>query len=517
MPGFVEADGPGVVGPLAAGWSASFSAMPHSPLYESGTTGQISFSAPSTPDTAFLMFNRAVFQYFAPDFWDELGVPTMLPVNDTTNPSDGGGGPNDGGGDPNDPNGWGNVPWGSSPWGGGTNPSNPGIQDGWGSGTWGGGTWGGGAPPPKIAATPALTGSGGLLLTTSAIDGGVQIAATQVGLTGAGGLTALGGTPAASVRVPLAGTGGLGTNQNRRAFATVKLSGGSGLSATGSATITPTASIPAWDHVVVVIMENKASTSVISNGGYMTNLANANAYMTNSFAITHPSLPNYLALWSGSTQGVTDDGHYDYAATVNHLGAQMAAKGITFKAYSEDLPSVGYLGDTSGNYARKHAPWVSWQQNGGFSGAQHVPFTQFPTDFTALPKLSFVIPNLIDDVHDAGISTGNTWLQAHIDPYVQWAKTHNSLLILTFDEDDGSSSNHIYTAFAGALVRSGQYTDTINHYSVLGLIQDWLGLPRIGASAGKAPIVSPWPVSTPHLLTESGSILTTESGSQLTA
>lgn len=250
--------------------------------------------------------------------------------------------------------------------------------------------------------------------------------------------------------------------------------------------------IPAWDHVVVCVMENKTQGAVYGTGGYMTNLADANTYMTNSFGITHPSLPNYLALWSGSTQGVTDDGHYDFASSIPHLGSQMATAGVTFKAFSEDLPSVGSLADTSANYARKHAPWVSWQANGGFTGSLHVPFTQWPTDFTTLPKLSFVIPNLIDDVHNAGISTGNTWLQAQLDPYVQWAKTHNSLFILTFDEDDQSANNLIYTVFAGHHATPGRFNQTVNHYTILGLLQDWLGLSRIAGSVSQPSIMAPW-------------------------
>ena len=105
--------------------------------------------------------------------------------------------------------------------------------------------------------------------------------------------------------------------------------------------------------------------------------------------------------------------------------------------------------------------------------------------------MSFVIPNLQDDMHDGSTSAGDQWLHDHLDAYAQWASTHNSLLIVTFDEDDGSQANQIPTLFVGQMVGHAQYSETINHFDVLRTIEDMYGLPYAGASAGATPIGVP--------------------------
>ena len=121
-----------------------------------------------------------------------------------------------------------------------------------------------------------------------------------------------------------------------------------------------------------------------------------------------------------------------------------------------------------------------------------MPMTSFPADYSQLPTVSFVIPNLINDMHDGTIAQGDTWLHDNLDPYIQWAKTHNSLFILTFDEDDHTLNNQIATVITGQRVQPGAYTDRINHYSLLRTLQDAYGLPPIGASATAAPIQNIW-------------------------
>ncbi len=120
------------------------------------------------------------------------------------------------------------------------------------------------------------------------------------------------------------------------------------------------------------------------------------------------------------------------------------------------------------------------------------PFTAFPTDFTKLPTVSFVIPNLNRDMHDGSISQGDTWLRNNMDKYIQWAKTHNSLFILTFDEDDGKHNNNIPTIFSGSIVKGGKDTTQINHYNVLRTIEDMYGLPHAGNAAFVTTITNCW-------------------------
>lgn len=257
------------------------------------------------------------------------------------------------------------------------------------------------------------------------------------------------------------------------------------------------AQIPRFDHVVFVIMENHAYTQVYgsSSAPYITSLAAKGALFTQSYALSHPSQPNYLQLFSGSNQGIVDDKvPSKLPFTAANLGAELLAKGVAYKAYSEDLPSVGFTGATSGKYARKHAPWVNWQGTGanGIPADTHRPLTDFPTDFTYLPTVSFVVPNLINDIHDGTVPQGDAWIKSHFDAYVKWAPAHNSLFILTFDEDDGNAQNRILTFFLGARVKQGSYAGRITHYNVLRTLEDMYGAAHAGAAASAQPIIDVW-------------------------
>jgi acid phosphatase len=250
------------------------------------------------------------------------------------------------------------------------------------------------------------------------------------------------------------------------------------------------AALPAYDHIVVVIEENHAYGEVIGNANapYITSLANGGAKMTQSFAITHPSEPNYLALFSGSTQGLTSDScPHTYSA--ENLGHQLIAAGRTFKGYSESMPSDGYTGCTSGRYARKHNPWVNFTN---VPAASNLRFTGFPTNFTTLPSVSIVVPNLCNDMHDCSVSTGDTWLRNNLGAYATWATTHNSLLVVTFDEDDSSASNRIPTLFYGAHVATGTYAEHVTHYTVLRTLESLNGLGCVANSCSVTGITDIW-------------------------
>ena len=251
------------------------------------------------------------------------------------------------------------------------------------------------------------------------------------------------------------------------------------------------AAVPAFDHIVLVMFENKKYSSIngSSSAPYFNTLASQSAKFTSSYAITHPSQPNYVALFSGATQGVTDDSCPATLGAKANLGRQLIDAGKTFKGYSEAMPSDGYTGCSSGTYRRKHNSWVDFSN---VPAASNVRFSSFPSDFTQLPTVSFVTPDMCNDMHDCSIGTGDTWLKKNLDAYAQWAKTHNSLLITTFDEDSNTSVNQIFTTFTGANVKVGSYSETINHYTVLRTIEASYGLPGIGNAASKSPILDVW-------------------------
>jgi autotransporter-associated beta strand protein len=275
--------------------------------------------------------------------------------------------------------------------------------------------------------------------------------------------------------------------------------------------------VPALAHVVIVIDENhdySGPEGMVGNpdAPYLNSLIDGPnaALFTQSFGLIHPSQPDYFDLFAGDDQGVTDDGVPDNLPfTTPNFGAALIAKGWSFTGYAEDLPSVGFTGAVSGDYASKHCPWVNWQGTGpnDIPAVDNQPFTAFPTDYNQLPTVSFVIPNMYDDMHTpppsgiGSIAAGDTWLKDNLDGYIQWAKTHNSLLILTFDEDasdqTGADTQRIFTMFVGAMVQQGQYGEYIDHYNVLRTIEDMYGLPYAGHSTTAAPVTDVWSNSTP--------------------
>lgn len=244
-------------------------------------------------------------------------------------------------------------------------------------------------------------------------------------------------------------------------------------------------SIPRFDHVVIVMEENHNYSDVIgaSSAPYINWLAKHGASLTNMQGVTHPSQPNYLALFSGSTAGVSGDTPPSTLLTRPSLGGELLAAGLTFKSYAEGLPSTGSLVSTSGEYARKHNPASEFAD---VPASDNVPFTQFPTDYSKLPTVSMVIPDLVHDMHNASVHQGDNWLKTNLSGYATWARTHNSLLIVTWDE--GHGSNHIPTIFYGQNVKAHASAAKVNHYNILRTLEDMYSLTPLGASANAGSI-----------------------------
>lgn len=252
------------------------------------------------------------------------------------------------------------------------------------------------------------------------------------------------------------------------------------------------AALPQPAHVVIVVEENRAATTIIGNKSapFINALAAGGANMVQSFAEAHPSEPNYLALFAGSTLGVTKDScPVDGGATPN-LASELLAAGYSFVGYAEGLPAPGSTVCSAGKYARKHVPWANFSN---VPAANSLPFSAFPMDnYAALPTVSFVIPNNDDNMHDGSIAQADAWLSRELSGYANWAVANNSLLIVTWDEDDGGPRNQIPTVIYGAHVQPGNYNEQINHYSVLSTLEQMYGLPKTGYAAGAAPIATIW-------------------------
>jgi Phosphoesterase family/PEP-CTERM motif len=262
---------------------------------------------------------------------------------------------------------------------------------------------------------------------------------------------------------------------------------------------------PSFDHIVIVIEENKSFSQVVGNVGqapYINNtLVLGGASLTNMYGLTHPSQPNYLQFFSGSNQGVTDNTVPAPGAPFStpNLGAALLNAGQSFVGYSEDLPGVGSTVTTSGDYARRHNPWVNWQSNSPsgnqLPAAVNQPFSDFPSslNYAALPKVSVVVPNNANNMHDGTINQGDTWLQNNLADYAAWAKTNNSLLVVTFDEDNSASRNRIPTIFYGANVTAGKTVDsTWTLHNLLRTVEDTYSTTHSGSANDVRSIVGPF-------------------------
>ena len=249
----------------------------------------------------------------------------------------------------------------------------------------------------------------------------------------------------------------------------------------GLSSIAPVAAATSYwrpAHVVVVIEENKSFSTIIGNSDapYLNLLAREGLLFTDAHAVIHPSQPNYVALFAGSTYGLTDDScPHDFAGP--NLASELLAKKLSFAVYSEDLPAAGFTGCSASNglYRRKHNPVADFQ--GVLPANVNLPFTAFPRDYAQLPTAAFVIPNMMNDMHDGTIAEGDAWLKAHLSRYADWAKAHDSLLIVTWDESDARSiTNQIPLIIVGAGIQSRHDDQYVNHYGLLRTLQDFYGL-----------------------------------------
>lgn len=254
--------------------------------------------------------------------------------------------------------------------------------------------------------------------------------------------------------------------------------------------LTAATAVPAPSHVVVVMEENHSYDDIIgsSSAPYINSLASGGALLTSSYGVTHPSEPNYMALFGGSTAGLTSDACPVTSSSAN-LGSELIAAGKTFTGYSEDLPSAGSTACTSGKYARKHSPWINYSN---LPTSVNQPYTAFPSDYSKLPTVSFVIPNLNNDMHDGSVATADSWLKSKLSAYATWAKSNNSLLVVTWDEDDYTENNKIPTIFYGAGVKTGKYSENVTHYNLLATLEQMYGLPKAGSSSSAAVISDIW-------------------------
>jgi len=252
---------------------------------------------------------------------------------------------------------------------------------------------------------------------------------------------------------------------------------------------TPTPSpVPAFTHVFVILMENEESTSIIGNASapYINGLATQYGWASNYTAVAHPSEPNYLALWSGSTQGVTDDAVYDFSGGTT-LADQLEAAGKSWHVAAQNVPVTScYTGatasngpDGTGTYARKHEPAISWTSVSG-NATRCSRITDFSHFDPTIGSFWFIVPNLCNDMHDCSIATGDTFLKNWMPTILNSpAFTNGGVIFLTWDEGSTATGGggKVATVVISPLAKNGFSSATSHsHYSLLWTIQSSFGL-----------------------------------------
>lgn len=257
---------------------------------------------------------------------------------------------------------------------------------------------------------------------------------------------------------------------------------------TASPSPTPASGGPI-DHVFVVVMENRAYSQVwnTTDTPYTTSFVKANALASNYYAITHPSLPNYLHMYGGDDYGITTNCNPSSSCHIDavSLADNLEAGGLTWKGYFEDMPVPCYISD-SGQYVAHHNPFIYFDpvRTDAVRCASHVVnYAELAVDLASTatsPNFAMIVPNNCNNTHSCPIQTGDTWLSENLPPILASPAcvVDTCLLVLTWDEDDNDHGNHILTVFAGNAARDG-IASSVNydHHSLLRTIEDVLGLP----------------------------------------
>ncbi len=245
-------------------------------------------------------------------------------------------------------------------------------------------------------------------------------------------------------------------------------------------------------HVVWILFENKASSSVVASASapFLNSLAQRCGLASDDHGVAHPSLPNYIALTSGGTQGIEDDKKpSDHPLAVPSLFSQLDAAGRTWKSYEQSMPGNCRRTD-AGRYAVRHNP-AAYYTTLTSCTTNDVPYEQLAQDLGrgTLPSFSFVTPDLCHDMHDCSVSTGDAWLSRELPRLLDSSayRSGSTAVFLAWDEDDHSSGNQIPLFVVAPSVRPGTVSTTaFQHPALLDLTEQLLGLPPLpGATGGR--------------------------------
>jgi phosphatidylinositol-3-phosphatase len=263
------------------------------------------------------------------------------------------------------------------------------------------------------------------------------------------------------------------------------------------------APVPSFSHVIIIVEENREASHILGNTAapYVNQLATQYSLARQYYGVSHPSLPNYLAMVAGDTFGIDSDCSGCFVNQPS-IADQIEASGRSWRAYQEDMPSPCFVG-SAGNYAQEHNPFIyfdSIRTNKARCAASIVPFDQLAADLAQgqLPDYAFITPNLCDDGHDCRINTTDTWL-AGVVPSILASESFQDggVLIITWDEGETDAGccgglaqgGQSVAIILSPLARTGFASDVpASHYSLLRTIEDAWGLPPLGHAADVSPL-----------------------------
>jgi phosphatidylinositol-3-phosphatase len=259
---------------------------------------------------------------------------------------------------------------------------------------------------------------------------------------------------------------------------------------------------PRFAHVVLIVFENHSYHDVIGSPSAPTfnRLARTGALLTRYYAVAHPSLPNYLALVSGSTQGVTSD-CTTCSVDARNLVDVLEAHHRSWKVYAEGLPRSGYIGTSAGRYVKTHNSLLYFRDVTASARRRQriVPFSQLRSDLASrrLPSFSLVVPDFCHDMHDCPVATGDRWLGGLLPALLAPGRLAGGVVFVAFDEgrssDTAGGGGHIPVLAVGPAVRPGsRSTAVLSHYSLLRTIEEAWGTLRLGRSASARTITGIW-------------------------
>lgn len=256
--------------------------------------------------------------------------------------------------------------------------------------------------------------------------------------------------------------------------------------------------IPNFDHIVLIVMENRSYNEVVGNKNapYANKLTEQNGFAANYYAVTHPSLPNYIALLGGDTYGIKNNCIHCFVSKTNLID-QLEHAHKTWKAYFESLPSACFLGSEY-PYTRKYNSFVYFTDIVKNQKRCHkiVPLTDLAKDLkntTTTPNFLWIAPNLCHDTHYCRVGAGDKWLAGQVPKILASPafQKQNSLLIITWDEAERRGRNHIPTIFIGRSVKKDFKSEKFyNHYSLLHTIETSWGIPPISKLTRKSAVMS---------------------------